>query len=166
MKEFYADYEREKYIVVCEKEEMTKEIKKLCLWSPIIKKWVSKCKCTVTKENTKCKATEYNFWKTLLKNGFKKIDKEAEYTKEELENKKIERLKQSIIKNKEKAKKLKSEFEKHSGDISFFTQPNIVDTARGLSFTRYRERVLSNYKKGVELEVYIKEQENKLNKGV
>lgn len=162
MKEFYADFEREKYIVICDKSEMTDEIKKLCLWSPIVKNWISKCRCTIKAGVKTCKATEYNFIKTLVKNGFKKIEKEAEHTKKELEEQKTERLRKSIIKNKEKVKILKSEYKKYKDDTAFFTQPNIIDSARGRAFTRYRNKVLNNYRKGLELDVYIKEQEGQL----
>lgn len=162
MKEFYADFEKEKYIVICDKSEMTDEIKKLCLWSPIAKNWISKCRCTIKAEVKTCKATEYNFIKTLVKNGFKKIEKEAEHTKKELKEQKIERLRKSIIKNKEKAKRLRSEYDKYKDDISFLTQPNIVDSARGRTFTRYRNKVLNDYEKSVKLEIYIDEQEAQL----
>jgi hypothetical protein len=108
-------------------------------------------------ENMKCTKNDCNVetgadWKTLCLSHYRNR------SVEEIREARQKKLDRKIARMKGKAEKLdqigeseKATFNSYHGDITFFTQPNI-NTSRGRAFKRYREKVLSRYDKGMELQ--------------
>lgn len=128
-------------------DDIKKEIKSAFLWSGKAGAWVSR-------------STKNHYWalrvaeKLGLSNGGK-IGERLSYA-EELERKseraeaRAERYEGHAENAAQRAKQLQSVFDKHRGDIAFFTQPIIVGHAGSQAFSNYRERLFDRYKKGFE----------------
>jgi hypothetical protein len=129
--------------------KLKNEIKRYFLFSKVRKAWVSK--------STK---NHYMAISIAKKLGFtEKVEVGQRLTYEEQLDIKVEKAERraerynNYADNADKrGQVLQSEFKKYvkEDNIAFFTQPNIVDSAKGRIFTNYRNRVLRKYEKGFE----------------
>lgn len=157
---YHKDLEKNKYVVNIEKKDLTNELKSdlksVCLWSPLLNGWISRA--TIDSYNI------FRFIEVMKKYSITEIIENSKYTAEELQAKKIESLEKSINNMNYKAKELKSDFERLSGDWAFVTQPNIVNSASGRRFTNYRNKVIKNYNQGIELQIKVNNKKEQLKK--
>jgi hypothetical protein len=127
-------------------EEQKREIKSHFLWSRYAGAWVSR-------------STNNHYWalKVAEKLGLEdggKVGERLSYA-EQLEHKaeRAEARAERFIRYAENAEKrgeaLQDGLNSHRGDIAFFTQPNINNSA-GRAFTNYRDRLYQRYEKGIE----------------
>lgn len=125
--------------------EQKQELKSSFLWSNRGKCWVSRAK-------------EPNLWRAkevAKKLGFTEEQREGERLSfaEQIERQseraeaRADRLEGYAENAENRAEQLQSELNSKSGDIAFFTQPNI-NSAGGRAFTRRREKIFERYEKG------------------
>ena len=128
-------------------DEQKRKLKSAFLWSRMGKCWVSRAK-------------EPNLWRA------KDVAKELGFTEEQREGERLtyaEQLERQTDRAEARAERYEgyaenaakrgeqkqAELKSFSGDISFFTQPNI-NSSGGRAFTRYREKLYERYHKGFE----------------
>lgn len=128
-------------------EKQKQELKSGFLWSNFGKCWISRAK-------------EPNLWRA------KQVAKELGFTGEERKGERIsyaEQLEQKAERAEARAERyeeysenatkrgerMQSELNSYSGDIAFFTQPNI-NSSGGRAFTNFREKLYNRYAKGFE----------------
>lgn len=80
------------------------------------------------------------------------FDEAQQRKSERLENK-ADRYEARADRKEKEAERLRSEFRKNAEDWNWLTQPN-VNTSRGRSFTRQREKVYARYDKGMRTSQY------------
>jgi hypothetical protein len=138
-------FEKSQYDALCDDDKRL--LKGAFLWSNSRKCWVSRMK-------------EPNLWRA------RKVAENLGFTGERREGERLtyaEQLERQAERAEERANRydgyaanaskrgehLQSSFNKHRGDISFLTQPNI-NSSSGRAFTNYRNRLYERYNKGFE----------------
>jgi hypothetical protein len=101
----------------------------------------------------KCNQDTGAAWKTLCRTCWKKQtpDEIRAYRQRKLD-KKIAGLKKKADKLDILGKEKTAGLEAYRGDIAFFTQPNI-NSSKGRSFQRYREKLYSKFYDSVQLQI-------------
>lgn len=154
---YYKDTERNKYIISFDKEILTNELKqdlkKVALWSPFLKSWVSRAYINSN--------AIHKFIKVMNKYNFTEVEEKTTLSREEQHKLKIEAKENSINKLEKKIEDLQKEFNNNRGNHGFMFQPN-HNTAKGRQFAKYRERTIKNYEKGMELQQYLLDKKEKL----
>ncbi|WP_026210906.1 DUF3560 domain-containing protein, partial [Flexithrix dorotheae] len=152
--ELHFDYQTYKDL----EQDLKKEIKRYFLWSRGKQAWISKAKEMTYGIQQIIAKTD------LTDNGTigEKISFEEQISRKvsRAENK-ISRLQDRKEKSKKRQEQFQSEANRFSGDISFWTQPNI-NSGKGRSFTNYRNRVIARYEKGLKEHAYREYLDNKI----
>ena len=139
------NFDKESYLAL--PEEAKSKIKSNYLFSRKTGGWVSRAKFPNT----------YHAEKVAQELGLRKIESEGDIksfedqmsAKATRAEKRAERYTTYAENAEQRGKDLQAPFKEAVKDISFVTQPNIVDTASGRAFTRYREKLYKAYEKGI-----------------
>lgn len=128
--------------------ELRNKVKRYFLFSRRQAAWISKAKMPNWNVSNIIKELGLPFQGTTERRTF--TQKKEDQRQRALTR--AERLEARAEKYEQQGKSLQKERERYRGDISFWTQPLIPGHSGSRSFGRYRQRVIDNYMKGVQME--------------